>query len=321
MTGAGGFIGGAVARQIVGRGDHLTAVVGGADGAPALHDLGATLIEDDLSDVDRLAEHLRQAEPDAVIHAAGRYRTGITAEQRGPMWDANIGTTTRLLDAAEAAKAKRIVYVSTCNVYGNTHGAIVDESYRRNLADGFLTWYDETKYGAHEVALQRIAAGAPIIVAMPTQVVGPGDYTEYGDQLRLAHDGKLPYVAAATMGIAPVYVDDIASGILAVLDRGQIGQAYNLAGECVRNLENLRLAAAAGGRRLPPLQLPDGLIRAMAPFGRFMGFQNARETISAALGVTYWASSKRAEDELGWSRRGAADAIAATFAGASGSAR
>src|SRR5205807_1176291 len=92
----------------------------------ALAALGATLVEDDLSNVDRLAELLRQAEPDAVIHAAGRYKTGITRPERGPMWEANIGATTRLLDAAEAAKAKRIVYVSTVNVFGNTHGAIVD---------------------------------------------------------------------------------------------------------------------------------------------------------------------------------------------------
>ena len=62
------------------------------------------------------------------------------------MWDANVGTTTRVLDAAEAAETPRIVYVSTVNVFGNTHGRIVDETYRRDLGEGFLSWYDETKY-------------------------------------------------------------------------------------------------------------------------------------------------------------------------------
>ena len=94
------------------------------------------------------------------------------------MWDANVGTTTRVLDAAEAAATPRIVYVSTVNVFGNTRGSVVDETYRRDLADGLPVWYDETKYGAHEVAEQRIAAGAPIVIVLPSQVYGPGDHSE-----------------------------------------------------------------------------------------------------------------------------------------------
>jgi dihydroflavonol-4-reductase len=311
VTGGAGFIGRAVVRTLLGRGYEVTAAVRDPKRAAFLTELGATLVEDDLSDVPRTADALRGS--DAVIHVAGRYRTGITKAQRGPMWDANIGTTTRMLDAAEAATIKRIVYVSTVNVFGNTHGKIVDESYQRDLGEGFLTWYDETKYGAHEVALQRLAGGAPIVIAMPSQAIGPGDYSEYGEQLRLAHDGKLPYVAAASMGIAPAHVDDIGQGIVAVLEGGEIGRSYILAGECIRHVDGLEMAAAAGGRRLPRLRLPDGLVRAMVPVGPLLGFANASETASASLGVTYWASPKRAEDELGWTRRGAADAIADTL--------
>ena len=63
------------------------------------------------------------------------------------MLDANVGATERVLDAATAAGVARIVYVSTVNVFGNTHGRIVDETYRRDPADGFVSYYDE-----HEVA-------------------------------------------------------------------------------------------------------------------------------------------------------------------------
>ena len=55
------------------------------------------------------------------------------------MWDANVGTTERVLDAAIAARVPRIVYISTVNVFGDTHGRVVDETYRRDLADGFLS--------------------------------------------------------------------------------------------------------------------------------------------------------------------------------------
>ena len=76
---------------------------------------------------------------DAVIHAAGMYRIGIGRSERGAMWDANVGATTRFLDAAERAGAPRIVCLSTVNVFGNTHGRVVDESYRRDLAEGFVS--------------------------------------------------------------------------------------------------------------------------------------------------------------------------------------
>ena len=110
---------------------------------------------------------------DGLIHAAGSYRVGIPAAERPAMWDANVGTTKRVLDAAMRPASPRIVYVSTVNVFGNTHGRIVDETYRRDLAEGFLSWYDETKYRAHEAAEQRIAAGAPIVIVLPGRSTAP----------------------------------------------------------------------------------------------------------------------------------------------------
>jgi nucleoside-diphosphate-sugar epimerase len=150
LTGGGGFIGGAIARRLRERGDAVVGLVRDRRRVASLEELGVELVEDDLSDVGRLAESFAAA--DAVIHAAGRYRIGIRRSERGAMWDANVGATTRLLDACERAGTPRILYLSTVNVFGNTHGRIVDESYRRDLGEGFVSWYDETKYGAHEVA-------------------------------------------------------------------------------------------------------------------------------------------------------------------------
>ena len=68
------------------------------------------------------------------------------------MHDANVGATERVLDAAVAAGVKRIVYVSTANAFGDTRGQLVDETYRRDEKRGFVSWYDETKYRAHQAA-------------------------------------------------------------------------------------------------------------------------------------------------------------------------
>ena len=281
------------------RGDDLVAIVRDRRRADALVELGAEIIEDDLSDVGRLTEALHDA--DAVIHAAGSYRVGITKAERGAMWDANVGTTTRLLDAAEAAKTPRIVYVSTVNVFGNTNGRIVDETYRRDLADGFLSWYDETKYGAHEVAEQRIAGGAPIVVVLPSQVYGPGDHSSLGEQLARRPRGQAPVSSPrrrrhrlrprrrprrghrrrARSGrdrppVRPVRPDDDAGR--SDRDRG----------------EDRRTQAAR-----PPTSRRASSGRSRRS-GRLIGQANLREVIAAAAGVTYWASAARAETELGF---------------------
>src|SRR5207249_10311439 len=93
ITGAGGFVGGAVARRFRERGDDVVALVRDPARTTALADAGVQVVADDLSDVARLAEHLQGA--DAAIHAAGSYRVGIPRNERGAMWDANVGTTTR----------------------------------------------------------------------------------------------------------------------------------------------------------------------------------------------------------------------------------
>jgi dihydroflavonol-4-reductase len=267
----------------------------------------------DLSDPTTIAASLAGA--DALIHAAGSYRVGITKDQRPAMWDANVGTTTRVLDAAQAAGTKRIVYVSTANVFGNTHRRVVDEDYRRNLLAGFVSYYDETKFRAHEVVEQRMAAGAPIVIVLPSQVYGPGDHSAFGEQLAAAYAGELPYRALEDVGVGLVHVDDLAPGIVAALDRGEVGRSYILSGPTTTLGDAVALAAKVGGRTPPRIVIPTGLMRAFSPLGPLIG-QNLGEVISASSGVTYWASAARAEQELGFHARPIEDGLRDTFAAA-----
>jgi dihydroflavonol-4-reductase len=272
------------------------------------------LVPDDLSDVARLAVLLDGA--DAAIHIAGSYRVGIPAREHDAMWDANVGTTTRLLDAAKAAGTQRIVYVSTVNAFGNTRGTVVDETYRRDVAAGFLSWYDETKYRAHEVAEQRAWAGAPIVIVLPSQVYGPGDHSAFGDQLRRAHAGTLRVRALDDVGVGLVHVDDLAAGIVAALDRGEPGRSYVLSGPTTTLREAIATAASVGGRRAPRLHVPTGLLRAVAAIARRAGRPELAELVDASSGVTYWASASRAASELGFSARPIANGLRDTFGSA-----
>jgi dihydroflavonol-4-reductase len=255
---------------------------------------------------------------DAAIHGAGLYKIGIPKSERPAMWEANVGATERVLDAAITARVPRIVYVSTNNVFGDTHGQIVDETYRRNPAEGFLSWYDETKYRAHEAAEHRIAAGAPILIAQPGQTYGPHDHSIASEQLERAHHGTLRYVGFADAGLGWVHVHDLADGIVSALDRGRIGEAYSLAGECLRLDESITIAARVGGRRPPRLRVPLGLLRLLTPINDRLGGlpglpQNLTETLRASAGVTYWAKHDKATRELGFNPRGLEQGVADTW--------
>jgi dihydroflavonol-4-reductase len=313
VTGATGFIGRRVVVRLLDRGDEVIAAVRDPSRATDLSEEGATVVADDLSNVGRLAENMHEV--DAAIHLAGSYRVGIPRDERGAMWDANVGTTTRFLDAAEAARVPRLVYVSTVNVFGNTRGRVVDETYRRDLGEGFLSWYDETKFGAHEVAEQRLRAGAPLVIVLPSQVYGRRDRSSFGEQLRRASAGDLRYRALDEVGVGLVHVDDLADGIVAALDRGVVGESYVLSGPTTRLRDAVDLAARAGGRRAARIRLPSRALRLLAPLGRLIGQPNLRELVSASAGVTYWASSEKAERELGFRPRDLETGFADTFGG------
>ena len=318
VTGGAGFIGLAVVRRLVARGDRVVGIVRDLERSSALADLGVELRQGDLSRTAAIVDAMRGS--DAAVHVAGMYRIGIPASDRPAMHDANVGATHRMLDATATAGLERMVYVSTINVIGNTRGRILDERHRRDLSEGFLSYYDETKYLAHRAVRERMDAGLPVVIAMPGVVYGPRDHSGIGQQLRGAHDGTLSYTALGDAGISAVYVDDEAAGIVAALDRGRIGEAYVLGGENTRLRDAMRVAARIGGRGLPRLELPTALVRlgsrAPAALARAAGLpDDLGEVLRSSLNVTYWASSAKAATELGYRPRDLASGLRATFDG------
>ena len=323
VTGGAGFVGRAVVERLHHRGDDVVALV--RDPARAEHLVhragqpggSVQLVRSSLADPGGLHDAMRGA--DAVIHAAGRYQVGIPKAARSEMWDANVGATQRVLDAAIAAQVPSIVYVSTVNVFGNTKGAVVDETYRRDVGEGFLSWYDETKFRAHEAAEGRIAEGAPVVIVMPSQVYGPHDHSVASEQLHAAFHGTLPYRAFGSLGVGWVHVHDLADGILAALHAATPGESYCLAGPNHRMDESIAIAARAGGHRVPRIALPTLLARLTAPLNDALGGlpgmpANLRETISAGDRVTYWASHARASARLGFMPRSLEQGIHDTWA-------
>jgi dihydroflavonol-4-reductase len=316
VTGAAGFIGGAVVRRLVARGDRVVAIVRDPDRTTHLADLGVEVRRGDLTRVPAMVDAMRGC--DAVIHLAGDYRIGIPARERPAMLEANVGTTTRVLDAVATSGVGRMVHASTVNVFGDTRGRIVDERYRRDLSDGFLSYYDETKFLAHRAVEERIGTGLPVVIAQIGVTYGPRDHSSIGQQLEMAYRGTLRYIAIGSTGLSTVVVDDAAAGLIGALDRGRLGETYIVAGENLRLRDALAVAARTGGHALPRLRLPEALVRvgsrAPAPLARAVGFpDDLGEVARSSLGVTYWASSAKAATELGYRPRDLASGLRVAF--------
>lgn len=316
VTGGAGFIGRAVVRQLADRGDEVLAIVRDPDRARAIEAPGVRLLQGDLGSKAALREAMRGCT--RVIHAAGSYRVGITPAARPAMYESNVAATERVLDAAIELGVARIVAVSTVNAFGDTKGRLVNETHRRDPAEGTLSYYDETKWLAHRLAEARIAEGAPVIIVMPGATYGPGDHSPIGAQLKAAFEGRARLVVLGDMGISVVHVDDLATGILAALDRGRIGESYVLSGECLTIEEAMGVAALAGGHRPPRIHISTALLRIAEPLAQLalragLLRYDLAEALRAADGVTYWASHGKATAELGYDprplRQGAIDAF------------
>ena len=312
LTGGTGFIGGEVARLLRARGDQVRALVRTPAKATALTDLGCELVAGDLSDEAALGAACHGI--DAVIHGAAVYEVGVPAERRAALVEANVRGTERVLGAALASGVHKAVYISTVAVFGDTRGRVADETWVRPEGSSYTSVYEETKVIAHQRAHEIAARGLPLVTVQPGVVYGPGDPSTFGDLLSRFLAGKLPVLPFPDLGVTPVHRDDVAAGVLLALDKGTPGESYVLAGTPVRVRDLLEQLAVVSGRRPPRFALPTGLVRALAPIGPLvgpaLGFPpNLREVLTSSDGVTFWASGRKAADELGWVSRPLLDGL------------
>jgi len=302
ITGATGFIGGELARQLVAAGHHVVALVRTPSKATALRELGAELYPGDITDRDSLKAPMRGA--DGVFHVAAWYKVGV--RQQGEAEAINVGGTRNVLEVMRELGIPKGVYTSTIAVYSDTRGQLVDETYR--FAGTHLSEYDRTKWRAHyEVAEPMARAGLPLVTVQPGIVFGPGDTSSVRTGLVDVLQGKMPVIPARTAGCW-AHVEDTARGHVLAMEKGQPGADYILAGEPRTFVDVFTIAATMAGRR-PPMAVPPGLLGAMAPLAGLVEKVFAlppaytAEGLRVIAGTTYFGNSAKARRELGFALR------------------
>jgi len=302
ITGATGFVGGRVARQLVEAGHQVVAVVRSPEKAQDLAALGVKLCKGDVTDKESMREPMTGM--DGVFHIAGWYKVGV--RDKSDAYKINVNGTRNVLSLMQELKIPKGVYTSTLAVNSDTHGRLVDESYR--FSGQHLSVYDQSKAEAHKVAEEFIAKGLPLVIVQPGLIYGPGDTSSVRTNLIQFLKGQLPMMPKYT-AFCWAHVDDIARGHIQAMEKGVPGQNYFLCGPMHTFTEAMHMASKISGVPQPRMQVSPGMMRAMAAFMSViekvvpLPESYTGEGLRIVSGVTYIADNSKARHELDFDPR------------------
>lgn len=313
VTGATGFVGGQVARQLVADGHQVIALVRDPGKAKDLASLGITLAQGDITNIASMRAPMTGV--DGIFHIAGWYKIGVRDKSDGQK--INIDGTRNVLNLMKELGIPKGVYTSTIAIFSDTHGQAMDETYR--YTGPHVSEYDRTKWVAHyEVAEPMIAAGLPLVIVQPGLVYGPGDAGPMHDTLTLYLQRRLP-IAPQKVAYCWGHVDDMARGHLLAMDKGKLGESYIIAGPVCSLIDALALAEKITGVPAPRLHPSPAVLKVasaiMGPIGSLISLPPlySSETLRDIAGVTYLGNSAKAKRELSFSVRPLEDGLRETL--------
>jgi len=270
VTGASGFLGSHVARQLVARGEDVRVMMRPSSTNRAIADLSLEYVTGDLRDPASVMRATRGAK--RVFHVAADYR--LWAKRKQDIYDSNVGGTKNLLEAAARGGVEQFIYTSTVATIAVDRPQHPNESTDARL-DEMIGHYKRSKWMAEQEASKAAKAGLPVIVVMPTTPVGPWDWkpTPTGKIILDFLNGKMPgYVET---GLNFVGVEECAAGHLLAAEKGKVGERYLLGGENLTLKQLLDTLSRITGLSAPKLKIPHGLALGVAyantVFSRLIG--------------------------------------------------
>ena len=316
ITGASGFVGAAVVRQLLQAGHSVRALIRPTSGRANLDGLPVEIVQGDLRD----AASLRRAMAGIrfVFHVAADYR--LWARRPEEIVRTNVEGTRALIEAALGAGVERIVYTSSvATLKARLDGGPSDETSLLEPASA-VGAYKYSKVVAERLVETMVAERKlPAVIVNPSTPIGPRDVrpTPTGRIIVEAAAGWMP--AYVDTGLNLVHVDDVAAGHLLALAKGRIGERYILGGQDVLLGDMLREIARQTGRSPPKLRLPRRLIFPIAYAAEAVAYFTDREPFVTTAGLRLakdrmFFTSAKAERELSYRARPYGEAIAEAIA-------
>ena len=300
VTGAAGFLGSHVTRQLVASGETVRVLLRASSSNRAIADLPLEYVTGDLRDTASLQRAVDGVQ--RIFHVAADYR--LWARKNREIYDSNVGGTKNILDAARRAGVEKFIYTSTVATIAVDRPELPTEATDARLEE-MVGHYKRSKWQAEEEVRSAARAGFPAVIAMPTTPVGPWDWkpTPTGKIILDFLNGKMPgYVET---GLNFVGVEDCAAGHLLVAEKGKIGQRYLLGGENLTLKGLLDTLESLTGLPAPKLKIPHGLALGVAyantVFSRLIGREPGIpvEGVKIAQHMMF-VDSSRAQRELGF---------------------
>jgi nucleoside-diphosphate-sugar epimerase len=299
VTGATGFVGSVLAKKLRQAGHEVRASVRDLRKAKDLEALGVKLFKGDVTEKESMREAMKGA--DGVFHVAGWYKIGV--KDKSDAERVNVQGTRNVLELMKELGIPKAVYTSTLAVNSDTHGRLVDESYR--FTGKHLSEYDRTKAAAHEIAKEFIAKGLPLVIVMPGLIYGPGDTSTLRDNIISFLKGQLPALPDRT-AFCWAHVDDTVQGHILALEKGKPGETYIIAGEPHTTVEAFKLASQITGKPAPRTlshKIFDVMSKLIRPLDPVLPPTYTSEGLRIVAGVTYWGDNSKARQELGYTLR------------------
>lgn len=256
ITGATGFVGGAVAKKL--KSEHSVAgLARSRASADKLTAAGVTAVYANLLDV--RSEQLSGY--DVVIHCAAYVEEWGSEEE---FYRTNVVGTERILEASKLAGVRRFIFIGTEAAFFTGHDLLnIDESIRYPLKLPYL--YSQTKAMAEQRVLQANSSDFQTLSLRPRFVWGPGDQSVLPTLIEMVQKGKFAWIDNGDFQISSTYIDNLVHAVEQALVFGDGGEAYFIADDGVVNLrEFLTEALAARGVEAPSKSVSKSFVRAVA---------------------------------------------------------
>jgi dihydroflavonol-4-reductase len=316
LTGATGFLGSHVARVLAEQGADLRLLVRPTSNLRNLEGLKAETVTGDLRDPASLEKAISGC--DTVFHVAADYRLWL--RDPNEMYRSNVEGTRALLEAARKNGVKNVVYTSSVATIGFTAGSNgkaqpADEDSPVSLAE-MIGHYKRSKFMAEQLALDAgRRSGLRVITVNPTTPIGEQDVKPTPTGRIVVDFLKRKFPAYVETGLNLVDVRECARGHIAALEKGRSGERYILGGENLTLKQILDKLGAISGLPSPTVKLPYFVAYLAGAVdetvnGRMLGREPRATVETVRMGKKkMWATSAKAERELGWKILPADDAL------------